>query len=168
MISPEAEAFRTRVKHLMQATLQLEAPLATRRMQYETAMSRGHLPSHVQVEAVTVDSLVTNAAKDFMLSPDFLLQEAHAYLGEQDPRTPLASPVYADMHGFPPLLIQVGSDEVLLDDATRVAERARQAGVAVTLHIAEGMWHVWHAAAAVRLFPEGKAAFDQIADFVRR
>jgi hypothetical protein len=46
MISPEAEAFRTRVKHLMQATLQLEAPLATRRVQYETAMSRGHLPSH--------------------------------------------------------------------------------------------------------------------------
>ncbi len=103
-----------------------------------------------------------------MISPDFLLKEAHAYLGEQDPRTPLASPVYADMHGFPPLLIQVGSDEILLDDATRVAEQARRAGVAVTLYIAEGMWHVWHAAAAVRPFPEGKAAFDQIADFVRR
>jgi len=72
------------------------------------------------------------------------------------------------MHGFPPLLIQVGSDEILLDDTTCVAERARQAGVTVTLHIAEGMWHVWHAAAAVRRFPEGKAAFDQIADFVRR
>jgi acetyl esterase/lipase len=118
--------------------------------------------------SVSGASLVTQAEKDFMLTRDYLLEEAHTYLGERDRRTPLASPVYADLHGFPPLLIQVGSDEILLEDATRVAERARQAGVAVTLHIAEGMWHVWHATAAVRPFPEGKAAFDQIADFVRR
>ena len=298
MVSPEAEAIRTRIKQLMRSTLQLDAPLATRRAQYEASMSRGHLPADMQVEAVTVETLtaewvsvpqaassqvmlylhgggyimgschshrllaaalaqatgarvlvldyrlapeypfpaaledaqtayrwlvttgikpehivlagdsaggglvlstllalrdagqqlpakaillspwtdlsvsgtsyVTRAERDFMITRDYLLAEAHTYLGEQDPRTPLASPVYADLHGFPPLLIQVGSDEILLDDATRVAERARQAGVAVTLHIAEGMWHVWHAAAAVRLFPEGKAAFDQIADFVRR
>lgn len=297
MVSPEAEAIRTRIKQLMRSTLQLDAPLATRRAQYEASMSRGHLPADMQVEAVTVETLtaewvsvpqaassqvmlylhgggyimgschshrllaaalaqatgarvlvldyrlapehpfpaaledaqaayrwlvttgikpehivlagdsaggglalstllalrdagqqlpakaillspwtdlsvsgasyVTRAERDFMITRDYLLAEAHTYLGEQDPRTPLASPVFADLHGFPPLLIQVGSDEILLDDATRVAESAQQAGVAVTLDIIEGMWHVWHAAAAVRYFPEGKAAFDQIADFVR-
>ncbi|HYB01969.1 MAG TPA: alpha/beta hydrolase, partial [Ktedonobacteraceae bacterium] len=80
----------------------------------------------------------------------------------------LASPLYADLHGLPPLLIQVGSEEVLLDDSTSLAERARAAGGEVTLHIAEGMWHAWHLTAAVLLFPEGKEAFDQIADFVHR
>jgi epsilon-lactone hydrolase len=62
--------------------------------------------------SVSGDSLRTNTERDFMISPDFLLKEAHMYVGEQDPRTPLASPVYADLHGLPPLLIQVGSDEI--------------------------------------------------------
>jgi len=118
--------------------------------------------------ALSGGSWRTNEEKDFLVSRTSILEHRQAYLGEQDPRTPLASPLYADLHGLPPLLIQVGSEEVLLDDSTRVAERARAAGVGVTLHIAEGMWHVWHATAAVRLFPEGKEAFDQIADFVHR
>ena len=118
--------------------------------------------------ALSGDSWRTNEEKDFLVTRAFSLEQRQAYLGERDPRTPLASPLYADLHGLPPLLIQVGSEEVLLDDATRMAEQARAAGVEVTLHIAEGMWHVWHATAAVRLFPEGKEAFDQIADFVHR
>lgn len=88
------------------------------------------------------------------------------YLGERDPRTPLASPLYADLHGLPPLLIQAGSDELLRDDATQVAERAQAAGVPVSLSIGEGMWHGWHSATARTVFPEGEAAFKQIGDFV--
>ena len=87
------------------------------------------------------------------------------YLGERDPRTPLASPLYADLHGLPPLLIQVGSDELSRDDSTQVAERARAAGVPVTFYIGEGMWHGWHLAAARTPFPEGQVAFEQIGDF---
>jgi len=117
--------------------------------------------------ALSGASLLTRAERDFVLTPDYLREEAEAYLGARNPRTPLASPLYADLHGLPPLLIQVGGDEILLDDATRLAERARQAGVAVTLRIAEGMWHGWQATAALRRFPEGQAALDQIADFVR-
>jgi epsilon-lactone hydrolase len=298
MVSPEAEAIRTRVEQVFHATFQPTAPLATRRAQYEAVMNRGHLPPNMQVQAVTAgtrpaewvsapgaaservmlylhgggyqlgschayrplaatlsqvtgwrllvldyrltpehpypaavedaaaayrwlvatgikpehimlagdsaggglalaalvslrdagealpagaillsawtdlalsgDAWLVNEEKDFLVTRASLLEHRQAYLGERDPRTPLASPLYSDLHGLPPLLIQVGSDEVLLDDAIRVAERAQQAGVEVTLHIAEGMWHVWHATAAVRLFPEGKESFDQIADFVRR
>ncbi len=117
--------------------------------------------------AVSGASSSTNVEIDVMGgTPEALIEARTWYLGERDPRTPLASPLYADLHGLPPLLIHVGSDEILLDDSTRVAERARAAGVAVTLHIGEGMWHVWHVSAARTPFPEGQVAFQQIGDFV--
>jgi epsilon-lactone hydrolase len=78
----------------------------------------------------------------------------------------LISPLYADPHGFPPLLIHVGSDEVLHDDSTRFAEQAQAAGVAVQLHIWEGMWHVFQAFAYV--LPDGQQAIEEIGDFIRR
>src|SRR5215472_17226868 len=102
------------------------------------------------------------AERDVVLTPDYLREEAQAYLGARDPRTPLASPLYADLHGLPPLLVQVGADEILLDDSTHVAERARASGVTVTLHIGEGMWHMWQTTAARAQFPEGEAALRQI------
>jgi epsilon-lactone hydrolase len=115
---------------------------------------------------VSSTSYSTNAEMDVMGgTPEAMIEVRTLYLGERDPRTPLASPLYADLHGLPPLLIHVGSDEILLDDSTRVAERARAAGVEVTLHIGEGMWHVWHASAARTPFPEGEVAFQQIKDF---
>lgn len=85
------------------------------------------------------------------------------YVGKADPRDPLISPVYADFAGFPPLLIQVGTREVLLSDAVRLARRAREAGVDVTLDVWEGMWHVWqdHAQA-----PEARAASEEIGRFL--
>jgi acetyl esterase/lipase len=92
--------------------------------------------------ALSGGSWRTNEAKDFLVSRASILEERQAYLGEQDPQIPLASPLYADLHGLPQLLIQVGSEEVLLDDSIRVAGYARAAGVEVTLHIAEGMWHI--------------------------
>ena len=78
---------------------------------------------------------------------------------------PLVSPVYADFHGFPPLLIEVGSEEILLDDARMLADKAKADGVDVTLNIWDGMWHVWQALGDV--IPENKKAFEEIGQFVR-
>jgi len=80
-------------------------------------------------------------------------------------RNPLVSPIYADFHGFPPLFIQVGSDEILLDDACALVERAKADGVNVALKIWDGMWHVWHALGG--LIPESKKAFEEIGTFIR-
>lgn len=87
------------------------------------------------------------------------------YLGDVDPRTPLASPLYGDLRGLPPLLIQVGTAEVLLDDATRLADRARASGVDVTLEVWEDMIHGWQSFA--RVLPEGQQAIDQVGKFIR-
>jgi monoterpene epsilon-lactone hydrolase len=90
---------------------------------------------------------------------------ALAYLGATSPRTPLASPLFADLRGLPPLLIHVGRDEVLLDDAVQLAERARAAGVDVTLDIYERMIHVWHW--FLPMLDEAQTAVEAIGRFVR-
>lgn len=77
---------------------------------------------------------------------------------------PLVSPIYGDFHGFPPLLIQVGSEEILLDNSIMLAERARADGVDVTLKVWDGMWHVWQALG--ELIPENKKTFEEIGEFV--
>jgi acetyl esterase/lipase len=90
---------------------------------------------------------------------------AALYLAGADPRSPPASPLHADLAGLPALLIQVGECETLLDDAVRVAARARAAGVEVTLEEVEGMPYVWHFFAS--LLPEARDAIGRIDDFVR-
>ncbi len=85
--------------------------------------------------AFTVDDPIATRAGLCML--------AEGYLNGADPATPLASPLFADLRGLPPLLLQVGSREALLDDTTRLAERARAAGVDVTLEVLEGVIHIW-------------------------
>jgi acetyl esterase/lipase len=115
--------------------------------------------------AGTGESLRTKAEADPMVQWSRLAQYAAAYLGEQDARTPLASPLYADLRGLPPLLIQVGTAETLLDDASRVAARARSAGVDVTYEAWDDMIHVFQAFAA--LLPEGQQAIERIGAFVR-
>ena len=90
---------------------------------------------------------------------------ARAYLGTTDPRSPLASPLFADLRGLPPLLIHVGSDEVLLDDAIGLAERAKAAGVDATLEQWDRMIHVWHW--FLPLLDEAQAAVESIGSFVR-
>jgi len=111
------------------------------------------------------ESMVTKAAVDPMVQRDGLLKMAAAYLGGQSPRTALAAPLYADLSGLPPLLIQVGTAETLLDDSTRLAERARKAGVEVSLEPWEDMIHVFQAFAS--MLPEGRQAIDRIGEFVR-
>ena len=81
------------------------------------------------------------------------------------PRTPLASPLYADLRGLPPLLMQVGDSEVLLDDSTRVAEKVRAVGGEVTLEVWPEMIHVWQSFAGI--LPEGQQAIERIGQFLR-
>jgi len=114
----------------------------------------------------TGESMVTKADVDPIVRPEGMPEMAKVYLGEADPRTPLASPIYADLTGLPPLLIQVGTAETLLDDATRLAERAKSAGVDVILEPWEDMIHVWHTFA--EMLPEGQKAIERIGEFVRR
>jgi epsilon-lactone hydrolase len=115
--------------------------------------------------AVTGASMASKASEDPIVSRDMLLGWGKLYLGDHDPRTPLASPLYADLHRIPPMLIQVGSAEVLLDDSLRLAARASAAGVNATLEVWPDMIHVWHSFAAI--LPEARQAIERIAEFVR-
>ena len=115
--------------------------------------------------AATGASFLGQAEADPYLIPQFMQAAARRYLGEIDPQTSPASPLYGDLGGLPPLLIQVGTDEIFLDDSLRLAQRIHAAGGTVPLEIWEGMWHVWHYFAA--LIPEGQQSFDQIGAFVR-
>lgn len=80
---------------------------------------------------------------DAGLPLDWAREQLASYLGETDPRSPLVSPIYADLAGLPRLLMQVGGDEFLRRDAERFVPLARAAGVDVTLQVWPGMWHVW-------------------------
>jgi acetyl esterase/lipase len=110
--------------------------------------------------ALTGESLQSRAAADVMIKPAGMAETAAAYLAGQDPRHPHASPLYADLRGLPPLLIHVGDAEVILDDSTRFAARARDHGVDVTLEVWDEMPHVWHAFAG--LLPEADQAIERI------
>jgi monoterpene epsilon-lactone hydrolase len=112
----------------------------------------------------TGESVRTRATRDVMVTQENLASSARDYYGAHDPRDPLVSPVHADFRGLPPMLIQVGDAEILLDDATRVAARAKAAGVQVELEVWDDMPHVWHVFA--KLLPEGQEAIDKIGKFV--
>jgi monoterpene epsilon-lactone hydrolase len=114
---------------------------------------------------LTGESYRTKAKADPILSTKKLHHWASSYTDENNLSNPLVSPVYADFHDFPPLLIQVGSEEIMLDDALRVAEKAKAAGVGVTLKVWLGMWHVWHATGT--WLPESREALAEIGQFVR-
>jgi len=113
--------------------------------------------------ALTGASIQSKAKVDPYLDPASLQKYARYYAGENEPSSPLISPLYANLEGFPPLLIQVGTDEILLDDATRFAEKARDSGVDVTLQILDGMFHVFQ---LIPFLPETKKAVGSIAEFV--
>lgn len=113
----------------------------------------------------TGESMTTRAAVDPVVQKEGLLGMAKLYLGDADPKSPLAAPLHADLGGLPPLLLQVGDAETLLDDSTRLAEKARAAGVDVTLKVWDEMPHVWHLFAPI--LPEGRQAIDEIGSFVQ-
>ncbi len=113
----------------------------------------------------SAESYQTRAGTDPMVSKEAVLQLAPKYLGDKDPKTPLASPIFADLADLPPLLIQVGSEEVLLDDSIRLDRRAREVGVDSTLEIWDDMVHVWHRFAP--MLKEGREAIARIGRFVK-
>ena len=114
---------------------------------------------------MTSESWIINLKKEFVVNPYTARQIQPLYLKEIPATNPLASPIYGDLHGLPPLLIQVGSEEALLCDSTGFAERARAAGVDVTLEVWPGMFHVWQATAP--MIPEARQAIDRIGEFIK-
>ncbi len=109
-------------------------------------------------------SMATKAEADPIVQQKDILKIAEAYLGGTDARTPLAAPLHADLQGLPPLLIQVGTAETLLDDAVRIAEKAKGAGVEVILEPWEDMIHVWQFYAS--RVPESRKAVEGIGRFI--
>jgi monoterpene epsilon-lactone hydrolase len=114
--------------------------------------------------AMTGESLETKAAVDPLIQKDYLEELAAAYLAGHDPLDPLVSPLHGDLSGLPPLLIQVGSAETLLDDSTRIAARAGASDVPVTLEIWPHMIHAWHLWASQ--LEEGRAALVSAGAFI--
>ena len=112
----------------------------------------------------TGDSHMTNAESDPSVSKERLLKIAKVYLAGKEPTAPLASPIHADLTGLPPLLLQVGSIEVLLDDSTLLKSRAEAAGVSVEMEVWDDMPHVWHHYAPI--LPEARKAIGRIGEFV--
>lgn len=115
--------------------------------------------------AGTGESVSTNARRESMLYAPRLGECAGHYLAAADPRNPLASPLYADLSGLPPLLIQVSEMEILRDDSTRLAERARAAGVSVDLSVWRNLPHVWQV--SQNFLPEARKALDLAAAFAK-
>ena len=108
--------------------------------------------------------MTERAAQDPVSTPAMLAQFAADYLAGADPKTPLASPLFAPLAGLPPLLIQVGTADLLLSDSERLAAAARQAGVDVTLEIGEGLTHVYQLLLGT---PEAAEATQRIGNFLR-
>jgi len=109
-------------------------------------------------------SMLQNAANDAALSWDLLFLSARHYLKKNNPTDPYASPVFAKFTGFPPVMVHAGSLELLRDDASRIGERAAEAGVPVSVEIYDGMQHVFQASAYV---PEARVSLTRIGQFIR-
>lgn len=111
------------------------------------------------------ESWIRNAKVDTLSWKNSQIVFAKYYAKDSDPGLPLISPLYGDLHGLPPVLIYVGGDELLLDDSTRFAEKAKKAGVDVRLRIGQGLFHCYPACSP--LFPEARQAMDEICAFIK-
>ena len=111
------------------------------------------------------NSMTTNAEVDPVVQKEGLEFMAQNYIGDRDRRTPLAAPLYADLHGLPPMLLQVGGAETLLDDSTRLSDKLKEARVPVDLEVWDDMFHVWQAYAPI--LPEGQRAIDRAGEFLK-
>ncbi len=116
--------------------------------------------------AITGETMKSNAERDPLLVSDGIETIAAAYLGATDPRNPLASPLYGDYAGLPPILFSVGDTEILLDDCLRAAERAKAAGVTTRTCVERDMPHVF--VFANRWTPEARRAMDEAAVFLHQ
>jgi monoterpene epsilon-lactone hydrolase len=116
--------------------------------------------------AMSGDTWEFNAGRDLLLHPEKVRASIELYLAGADPVTPLASPLYAELAGLPPMLIHVGSEEYLLSDATRLADKAKAAGVVVRLEVWDHMQHGWHIMAP--FLPEARAALAGVGEFMEK
>ncbi len=110
------------------------------------------------------DSIINNASAEIILRKDELADWADFYTIGSKKTNPLISPLFANYNGFPKILIQVGSDEMLLDDACRVHQNAEKAGTFSVLRVWDGMWHDWHLFG--NLIPEARKAIAEIKEFL--
>ena len=108
----------------------------------------------------------TKVDVDPMVHPTSSTRYANMYIAGGDAKTPLASPLYASLKGLPPLLLLVGTSEVLLDDSTRFAKKATSEGVACELEVWDEMVHIWPFFAAD--IPEGRQAIDRMGAFIKQ
>ena len=128
------------------------------------------LPAAAVLMSPTVDltssgaSMTERADQDPLSTPAMLRQFAAGYLAGADPATPLASPLFASLTGLPPLFIQVGTADLLLSDSERLAAAATRAGVDVSLHVGEGLPHVYPIMLGT---PEAEQATQQTGTFLR-
>jgi epsilon-lactone hydrolase len=137
-------------------------------------MSRAHgLPMPAAAVAIsplvdleaTGSSMTSRASADPLITRSLVLDNVALFIGEGDRHDPWAAPMYGDLTGLPPMLIQVGDAEILLDDAVRLAACATKAGVETTLEVWPDMVHVFQASAG--FFPEADEAIERIASFCR-
>jgi len=115
--------------------------------------------------AITGDSMKEDAKLDPWLKPSELYFMAELYIGDNDPKNPFISPLYGELSGLPPILIHVGSAEILKSDSTRFAEKAKKAGVDITIEIWDEMIHVFQAFADWA--PEGQEAINKIGEYIQ-
>jgi acetyl esterase/lipase len=111
------------------------------------------------------ESLTSNEAVDCLTWRESWTIFSKYYVADQNPANPLISPLFGDLKGLPPMLIFVGNDEVLRDDATRFADKAKAAGVDVTLRVGEGMFHCYPVCAP--MFPEATEAMLEITEYIK-
>ena len=106
----------------------------------------------------------SHGSPDDILHPRSVERFSRSYVAGQDARNPLISPLFADLHDLPPLILHAGGDEALAMDSERFAEAAKAAGVNVTLRIYPRMWHVWQLAPEL---PQARQSLAEIAEAVR-
>lgn len=110
------------------------------------------------------ESYRTNAGRDAMLATSSIERGANAYAASLTPSDPVCSPLFGDLAGLPPMLIQTGSNDTLRSDAESLAERAREAGVDVELEVADGLWHDYHVHAG--MLREADEAVERLGAFL--
>jgi acetyl esterase/lipase len=108
----------------------------------------------------------SKAKADFINCPKHMKTNAKNYALNHDLKDPYISPLYADLTGFPPLLIQAGTRDILFDDSTRLAEHARDANIDVALQVWDEMFHVFQLGAG--FVPEAREAVENITTFLRQ
>ena len=111
-------------------------------------------------------TMITNANTDPVISKKYLDRMANLYLSKTPSITPLASPLYGNLSGLPPMLVQVGSAETMLDDSKRFVERAKEAKVDVQIEVWEDMFHGWHGSA--HILKDAEEAIKSIGVFCRK